>query len=345
VNGVRVAVVGATGAVGREIVRLLEERAFPLDDLVLVASARSEGRQLAFRGEELSVRALADGWHEGIDVALVSAGAAVSREILPQAAAAGMLGVDNSPEFRMDPAVPLVIPEINAHDLAWHRGIVANPNCTAITALVPLGPLHRSFGLRFLVTSSYQSASGSGMKGVRELAEQVEKLRGDEESLLHPDPGALPGGEVFPRTLAYNVVPVCASPDPNGSGFTTEELKMGDEARKILGIPNLECAATAVRVPVVAGHGVSAYARFDAPISADAAREALREAPGMRLVDDLESGAFPTPLDAAGIDEVLVGRIRQPAGDGHALLFFSVADNLRKGAALNAVQIAEHLVA
>ena len=341
---VRVAVVGATGAVGREIVRILQERSFPLDGIALFASPRSEGRRISFLGEDVTVRALTDGWHQGVDLALVSAGAAVSRETLPSAAARGTVSVDNSSAFRMDPVVPLVVPEINPDDLASHRGIVANPNCTAITAVMPLGPLHRAFGLRFLLTSSYQSASGSGMRGVRELAEQIEKLHGEEEVLMRPDPGALPSGEVFPRTLAFNVVPMVERPDPEGSGFTTEELKMGHEARKILGIADLACAATAVRVPTVAGHAVSVYVRFDQAVSVDAAREILRSAPGVDLVDDLEAGGIPTPLDAAGRDDVLVGRIRQPAGDDHALLLFSVGDNLRKGAALNAVQIAELLV-
>jgi aspartate-semialdehyde dehydrogenase len=340
----RVAVVGATGAVGREIVRLLEERAFPLNDLVLVASPRSEGRLIRFREEDLTVRAMTDRWHQGIDLALVSAGGAVSRHILPSAAASGTVSVDNSSAFRMDPAVPLIIPEINPDDLQWHGGIVANPNCTAITALVPLGSLHRAFGLRLMVTSSYQSASGTGMKGIRELAEQVDKLHGDEESLIRPDRMALPAGDVFPGTLAFNVLPLCERPDPEGSGFTTEELKMGNEARKILKLPALECAATSVRVPTVAGHGVSVYARFEVPITAPEARAVLEDAEGVRVVDDLGSGAFPTPLDAAGTDDVLVGRIRQPAGEHRALMFFSAADNLRKGAALNAVQIAELLV-
>jgi aspartate-semialdehyde dehydrogenase len=237
----------------------------------------------------------------------------------------------------MDPAVPLVIPEINGEAAREHRGIIANPNCSAIAALMPLGPLHRAFGLRQLVTSSYQSVSGSGQKGVRELAEQVVKLSGDVESLGRPDPGALPQPEVFARPIAFNVVPLCEQLDEGGSGFTTEELKMGNEARKILGIADLVTAATSVRVPTVAGHGISIYARFERSISPEGAREVLAQAPGIRLHD------LPTPLDAAGLDDVLVGRIRQPEGDPHGLLLFAVGDNLRKGAALNAVQIAELL--
>jgi aspartate-semialdehyde dehydrogenase len=338
-GSMRVAVVGATGAVGREMIRILDERDFPLDELVPFASIRSEGKKLEFRAEKVTVRSLADRWFEGVDLALTTAGSVIAREVVPDAASAGTVCIDNSSAFRMDPGVPLVVPEINPEALRGHRNVIANGNCTAITALMPLGPLHRVFGLRFLVTSSYQSVSGTGMKGVRELAEQVEKLHGQEESLGHPDPGALPVGEVFGRTIAFNVVPLCESPDPAGSGFTTEELKMGDEVRKVLGIPDLPVHATAVRVPVVAGHGVSIYARFDRPVAAAAAREILASAPGVRLAD------VPTPLEASGIDDVLVGRIRQPAGDDRALMLFACGDNLRKGAALNAVQIAELIVA
>jgi aspartate-semialdehyde dehydrogenase len=340
----RVAIVGATGAVGREMLRIVEERSFPVDELVLYSSARSEGKRLSYRGEEVAVRALGERWFDGIDVALVSVGTSVSREILPPAAAGGTVSVDNSSAFRMAPNVPLVIPEINEEAIASHQGIIAVPNCTAIATLVPLAPLHRAFGLTSLIASSYQSSSGAGMKGLRELAEQIGKLHGQEEELTHPDPRALPEGEVFPRTLAFNVVPLVEKPDPDGSGFSTEELKLGDEARKILGLRDLRVAATCVRVPTIAGHAVSAYARFERPIDPDAARAVLAEAASVRVIDDFSNELFPTPLDAAGIDDVLVGRIRQPDGDPHALMFFAVGDNLRKGAALNAVQIAERLI-
>lgn len=340
----RVAVVGATGAVGRTILSLLDERAFPLDDLVLFASPRSDGKRVAFRGEDLTVRAVHDRWFDGVDLALTSAGSAVAKEILPPAAAAGTVSIDNSSAFRMDPVVPLVVPEINAEALLSHRGIVANGNCTAITALMPLGPLHKRYRLNFLVTSSYQSVSGIGMKGIRELAEQVEKLHDQVETLTRPDPDALPVGEVFGRTIAFNVIPHVERFDPGGSGFTTEELKMGGELRKVLGIPDLPVAATAVRVPVVTGHGVSIYARFEESVTPAEAREALSAAPGIRLVDEPGENLYPTPMESAGIDDVLVGRIRQPESDPHALLLFAAGDNLRKGAALNAVQIAELLV-
>ena len=340
----RVAVLGATGAVGRTMRALLEERDFPLDEFVPLASARSEGMRLEFRGEPVTVRAAGEQWFEGIDLALVSAGGAVARRLLPGAARAGTICIDNSPAFRMDPGVPLVIPEINPEALDGHHNLIANGNCTAITALMPLGPLHRAFGLTFLVTSSYQSVSGAGWKGVTELAEQIEKLRGQEESLAHPDVDALPAGEVMGRTIAYNVVPRVERFDPEGSGFTTEELKLGNEIRKILGTPDLPVTATAVRVPVAVGHGVSVYARFSRAVTPAEARDVLDAAPGVTVMDDPSSDVFPTPIDAAGRDDVLVGRIRQAMDDDHALAFFAAGDNLRKGAALNAVQIAELLV-
>src|SRR6266498_696228 len=282
----RVAVVGATGAVGRTILSLLDERAFPLDDLLLFASPRSEGKRIGFQGEDLTVRAVNDRWFDGVELALTSAGSVVAKQFLPPATAAGTVSVDNSSAFRMDPGVPLVVPEINPEALRHHTGIVANGNCTAITALMPLGPLHERFGLNFLITSSYQSVSGSGMKGVRELAEQVEKLHDQVESLIQPDQDALPVGEVFGRTIAFNVIPLAERFDPAGSGSTTEELKMGNEVRKVLGIPDLPVSATAVRVPVVAGHGVSIYARFDEPVTPAVARESLAGAGGIRVVDE-----------------------------------------------------------
>ena len=343
----RVAVVGATGAVGREILRILDERDFPAAEIVPFASARSAGSSIAVRGERLTVRELGEGWHHGIDLSLSSAGATVARWALPPAAAAGTVCIDNSSAFRMDPSVPLVVPEINPGALQEHPNLIANGNCTAITALMAIGPLHRAFGLTFLLTSSYQSVSGVGMKGIRELAEQIEKLHGQEEALGlgAVEASAFPVGDVFPRTIAYNVIPLCERFDPDGSGFTTEELKMGAEVRKVLGLPDLPIAATAVRVPVPVGHAVSVFARFEHDVTPGAAREVLEAAPGVRVVDSPlageAAGEFPTPLEAAGADDVLVGRIRSMAGDPRALLLFCAGDNLRKGAALNAVQIAE----
>ena len=337
----RVALLGATGAVGREMLRTLEARTFPADEVVPLASARSEGVRVPFRGEELTVRAVDEAAFDAVDLALFSAGAAASKEWAPRAVARGAVVVDNSSAWRMDPGVPLVIPEINAEAATGHRGIVANPNCTAITALMAVAPLHRAAGLVSVVASSYQSVSGAGQQGVRELLEQVEKLRGHEEELLAPDPRTLPTGEVFGPTIAYNVIPRGGTFEPGGS--TSEETKLVNEARKILGAPDLAVAATVVRVPVVAGHSVSMIASFRRDLPPEEARELLEAFPGVEVVDDPAGDRFPTPLEAAGRDEVLVGRIRRAPGHEDALLLFASGDNLRKGAALNAVQIAELL--
>jgi aspartate-semialdehyde dehydrogenase len=339
----RVAVAGATGAVGREMLRTLDARGFPVDELVPLASGRSEGNRLRFGGRDLTVRRLDRESFDGVDLALFSAGAAASREHAPRAAAAGCVVVDNSSAFRMEPQVPLIIPEINGDALRGHRGIVANPNCTAITALMAVAPLHRAAGLRSLVISSYQSVSGAGERGIRELMEQVEKLRGQEDELRAPDPEALPAGEVFGRTIAYNVVPRAGTFEENGA--TSEEVKLASESRKILDLPDLAVAATVVRVPVLVGHAVAMMAELDRQMSPGEARLAMADFPGLRVVDDPRSDLFPTSLDAAGGDEVLVGRVRRAGDRLDALLLWAVGDNLRKGAALNAVQIAELVAA
>jgi aspartate-semialdehyde dehydrogenase len=335
----RVAVVGATGAVGRQMIRTLEQRSFPVGELTLYASDRSMGVRLPFGGDELEVHGVDEASWDRIDLALFSAGASVSSELAPRAAGAGTFVVDNSSAFRMAPDVPLVVPEINPEVLRRHRGIVANPNCTAIVAAMAAAPLHWAAGLTSLVVSSYQSVSGAGQKGIRELLEQVEKLRGQEEELSHPDAAALPWGDVFGKTIAYNVIPRGGSFEEDG--WTTEERKLVEESRKILDLPDLPIAATVVRVPVIAGHAVSAHMEFGREFTPQDAREALASFPGVRLVDDPGADLFPTPLDAAGRDEVLIGRIRRAGANGLSL--FAVGDNLRKGAALNAVQIAELL--
>ena len=338
----KVAVVGATGAVGREMLRILEERDFPVDELVPLASERTAGTRLGFRGEGHVVGVLSPDALEDADVALSSCGSSVAKTWIPQAAAAGITCIDNSSAFRMEPDAALTIPEVNPESLASRPKIVAVPNCTIITTLMAVAPLHRAAGLRSLIVSSYQSVSGAGAKGVRELAEQVEKLHGMEESLAHPDPGALPVGDVFGKTIAYNVVAKIDVFDEQ-TGSTFEEIKMEREARRILSMPDLDIATTAVRVPVPVGHSVSVHATFDRPISPDEAREVLAEAPGVEVRDDPSNDVYPSPLEAAGRDHVLVGRIRRSNGHDDALLLFACGDNLRKGAALNAVQIAEHL--
>ena len=340
----RVAVVGATGAVGRTMVRLLEERDFPVDELIPLASERSAGTRIPFRGEERIVGVLSLDALEGVHVALSSCGSSVAKTWIPQAAERGTICIDNSSAFRMEPWAELVIPEVNPDAIADGTRVYAVPNCTIITTLMAVAPLHRAAGGRSLVVSSYQSVSGAGQQGVRELAEQVEKLHGMEEELGRPDLDALPAGDVFGKTIAYNVLAKIDVFDEE-SGFTFEEIKMRREARRILSLPDLDVAATCVRVPVAVGHSVSVHATFERPISPEEARRVLAEAPGVQVRDDPANGVYPSPLEAAGIDDVLVGRIRQPAGHDDALLLFACGDNLRKGAALNAIQIAERVAA
>lgn len=339
----RLAVVGATGAVGRQMLRILEQRSFPTDDVTLLASARSAGTMLRFRGEDLPVGELAPGSLDGIDLALSSCGGATARTWIPAAAAAGTICVDNSSAFRMDPDAAITIPEVNPESLRSGKRIFCVPNCTIITTLVAVAPLHREAGLRSLIVSSYQSASGAGARGLGELIAQVDALHGREELLMSPDPADLPRAEVFPKTLAWNVVPQIDVFDPE-TAYTFEEIKMQREARRILDMPDLDITTTCVRVPTAVGHAVSVHATFDRPITPDEARAILREAPGVEVRDDPAKGIYPTPLDAAGRDEVQVGRIRRHEGRDDALLLFASGDNLRKGAALNAVQIAERLV-
>ena len=325
------------------MIRILEQRSFPVDELVPLASPRSEGVRMAFGGEEHAVRTLSLEALRGADLALFSAGATVSRAVIPEAAAAGTVCVDNSSAFRKEPRVPLVIPEINAHALDGNPRIVANPNCTAITVLMAVGPLHRAADLEQMVVSSYQSVSGAGRQAVRELADQVEKMHGTEDDLIRPDRTALPVGDVFGKTIAFNVLTMQGALDEDD--WSGEERKLLNESRQILEAPQLEVQATVVRVPVVTGHSAAIYARFARALPSEEARDILARWPGVRVVDDPPAGEYPTPLDAAGIDDVLVGRIRPAAGRDDALLLFASGDNLRKGAALNAIQIAERLFA
>ena len=341
----RVAVVGATGAVGRTMVRILEERAFPLDELVPLASQRTAGTRLTFRGEEHTVVEMTDEALEGVDIALSSCGSSVAKEWIPGAAARGSVCIDNSSAFRMDPDAELVIPEVNGDVLERDPKIIAVPNCTIIATLMAVAPLHRAAGLRSMIVASYQSVSGAGQKGVRELAEQIEKLHGMEEELGRSvDVDALPVGDVFGKTIAFNVVAKIDVFDPE-SGETFEEVKMRREAQRILSMPSLDLAATCVRVPVPVGHSVSVYATFDRTISPAEARAVLADAPGVIVRDDPANDVYPSPLEAAGRDETFVGRIRQPAGHEDALWLFACGDNLRKGAALNAIQTAEAVLA
>jgi aspartate-semialdehyde dehydrogenase len=341
--GLKVAVVGVTGAVGTEMLRILESRSFPVDELVPLASARSAGRTIAFGGEDVAIRELSLEALRGVDLSLSAAGASVARSFIREAAAEGTVCIDKSSGFRMEPDVPLAIPEVNPEALEGSPGIVAVPNCTTIVALMALAPLHRVAGLRSIVVSSYQAVSGAGRDGTRELADQIGKLYDQVEELGHPDVDALPVGEVFGKTMAFNVLPKIDAFDDDGS--TGEETKTVNESRKILGLPDLDVAATCVRVPVPVGHSVSVLARFARALAPEDARELVAAAPGVELRDDPAHGVYPSPLEAAGRDEVLVGRIRQAPGHDDALQLFACGDNLRKGAALNGIQIAERLFA
>jgi aspartate-semialdehyde dehydrogenase len=326
------------------MLRILEERDFPVGELIPLASERTAGTRVRFKGSDYTVGRLSQEALGGVDIALSSCGSAVAKTWIPDAADAGTMCIDNSSAFRMEPDAALVIPEVNPEALDGEPKIIAVPNCTIITALMAVAPLHRAAGLRSLIVSSYQSVSGAGQKGVHELAEQVEKLRGMEEELAKPDPDALPVGDVFGKTIAYNVVAKIDVVDEE-TGYTFEEIKMMREARRILSLPKLDISATCVRVPVAVGHSVSMYATLERPVSVAEAREVIAKAPGVQLRDEPASGVYPSPLEAAGLDDVLVGRIRKPEGHDDALWLFACGDNLRKGAALNAVQIAEAVLA
>ena len=327
-----VAIVGATGAVGVEMLLCLEQRNFQLSGLTLLASARSAGKKMKFRGEEIEVKELTHDAFEGIDIALFSAGGGISLEFAPSAAKAGAVVIDNSSAFRMDEGVPLVIPEINP-EAAKDRpmGIIANPNCTTIISLMALAPLHEKFGLESVIASSYQAVSGSGAQGIIELEEQVKAIANGQE--FTP--------KVYPRQIAFNVIPQVDSFTENG--YTKEEMKMLNEGRKILGHDTLKVSCTCVRVPVYRSHSVSITAKFAKEPSVEDARAAYTGKPGVQLIDDPSKMMFPVPLDTTGKDDCLVGRIRKSLVLDNALDLWVVGDQVRKGAALNAVQIAEIL--
>lgn len=341
---VAIGVVGATGQVGQVMRRLLDERDFPATSVRFFASARSRGRKLEFRGQEIEVEDAATADPSGLDIALFSAGKTMSLVQAPRFAAAGVTVIDNSSAWRKDPDVPLVVSEVNfARDAANRpKGIIANPNCTTMAAMPVLKVLHDEAGLQRLVVSSYQAVSGSGIAGVQELSTQARAVVDDAEQLVQ-DGGAVqfPAPKTYVAPIAFNVVPLAGSLVDDGSGETDEDQKLRHESRKILGIPDLAVSGTCVRVPVFTGHSLSINAEFARPLSPQRARELLDGAPGVKVVD------VPTPLAAAGADESLVGRIRRDPGvpDGRGLALFVSGDNLRKGAALNTIQIAELLAA
>lgn len=339
----RVVVVGATGAVGSEILKLLDARAFPVTELVPVASARSVGRRLDFRSEPTTVVGLTKDVFGGADLALFDVPDELAEEWAPVAVDAGATVVDNSAAWRMNAQVPLVVPEVNPEAIADRPlGIVASPNCTTLAMVVPLAALHAVAGLQRLVLASYQSASGAGKAGVDELWEQTQRVAKDEDAVVSGRAAdVLEAGPTFAQPLAMNVIALCGS--VRDDGYTSEEHKLCYESRKILGLPDLAVTATCVRVPVVTGHSVAVHAEFRSEISADEARRILEQAPGVELRDNPGQGVVPTPLEAAGTDPCYVGRIRQDLFNARALELFCVADNLRKGAALNTVQVAELL--
>lgn len=326
-----IAVVGATGAVGAELLDVLERRAFPARKLRLLASARSAGKTMRFRDEEIRVHELRDDSFAGVDLAFFSAGGDISRRFAPIAVAAGAVVVDNSSTFRTNPEVPLVIPEINGPDAREHSGIIANPNCTTAVALMALYPLHVAFGVRRVFASSYQAVSGSGSRAIAELKRQVSEA----ESNSPPVP------EIYPHPIAFNVLP-----HVDGflaTGYTKEEMKMQNEGRRIMHLPDFRASVTCVRVPVFRAHSVAISAEFERPVSLREAHDVLRKAPGLDVVDEPAANRYPMPIAAAGQDNCQVGRLRLDCAFENGLAFWVSGDQLLKGAALNAVQIAELL--
>ena len=326
-----IAVVGATGSVGAELLRVLERRHFPTAKIRALASEKSAGRKVKFRNEAITVEELRENSFDQIDIAFFSAGGETSRQFVPVAREAGATVIDNSSVFRMDPDVPLVIPEINGHDAKQHRGLIANPNCTTAVALMAIYPLHRAFGVRRVFAASYQAVSGSGARAINELKKQVEAAAQDRQS----------PAEVYPHPIAFNVLPhVDVFLE---SGYTKEEMKMENEGRKIMHLPEFRASVTCVRVPVYRAHSVAVSAEFESKVSVEQAREVLAKAPGLELVDEPQKNRYPMPLNVAGKDNCEVGRVRLDCALENGLAFWVSGDQLLKGAALNAVQIAELL--
>jgi aspartate-semialdehyde dehydrogenase len=327
-----VAVVGATGAVGIEMIKTLEKRHFPVGKLILLASARSAGKKLKFRGQEITVEEMTKDSFKGIDIALFSAGGSISKEFAPIAAKAGCVVVDNSSAFRQDENVPLVIPEINAADVKWHKGIIANPNCTTAITLMALFPLHQAFTVKRIFASSYQAVSGTGAQAIEELKRQVNEIVSGKPVTK----------QVYPHQIAFNVIPQVDSFLP--TGYTKEEMKMENEGRKIMHHPAFRASVTCVRVPVYRSHSIAVSAEFEKPVTVEAARKVLKSAPGLDLVDEPENKKYPMPLFTSEKDNCEVGRIRMDCALDNGLCFWVSGDQLLRGAALNAVLIAEELL-
>lgn len=332
-KALRVAVAGATGAVGNMMIKVLEERNFPVRELKLLASARSVGKTLQYRGDPIAVEELREDSFNGIQLALFSAGASVSRKFAPIAAAAGCVVVDNSSAFRMDPKIPLVVPEVNPDAVDSHPGIIANPNCSTIQMVVALKPIYDAVGIKRIVVTTFQAVSGTGMKAIEELRRQVEDLTAGKDVAVN----------VYPHRIAFNCLPHIGPFLDNG--FTEEEMKMVNETRKIFSDADIGVCATTVRVPVYYGHSESVSIEMGAPLSVERARELLANASGVQLLDDPAQRQYPMPIDAEGKDDTFVGRIRKDPSVENGLAMWVVSDNIRKGAATNAVQIAELLMA
>ncbi|KJH69683.1 aspartate-semialdehyde dehydrogenase [Aliterella atlantica] len=328
----RVAILGATGAVGTELLELLDERNFPLSDLKLFASSRSAGKTMKFKGEDLLVEEVGDRSFANVDIVLASAGGSTSKALAPKAVASGAVVIDNSSAFRMDEQVPLVIPEVNPDAASHHQGIIANPNCTTILMAVAIYPLHKARQIQRIVAATYQSASGAGARAMEEVKNQSQEIL----------QGKAPTSEVFPYPIAFNLFPHNSPMTANG--YCEEELKMVNETRKIFNAPQLRITATCVRVPVLRAHSEAINLEFEQPLSVEEAKEILSQSKGVRIVEDWQANYFPMPIDATGEDDVLVGRIRLDISHPNGLELWLCGDQIRKGAALNAVQIAELLV-
>ena len=327
-----VAILGATGAVGQEMIKILQERNFPVGKLIPLASKRSVGKTVSFRGEEIAIAEAREDAFAGVDIVLGAAQNAIAKEFAPAIVKAGAVFIDNSSAFRMDPKVPLVVPEVNPKDADWHSGIIANPNCSTIITVTAVNALNSIAPIRTMTASTYQAVSGAGAGGPVELMNEVEALR--EGRSYEP--------KVFSHQIAYNLIPQIGS--ESFAGYTTEEMKMQNEGRKIMHLPQLKVSCTCVRVPVVRSHSISVSCHFDVPVTVEQAREVIAKAPGCKLVDDLANKSYPMPLDTSDQDIVFVGRIRPDLTDENGLCLWCCGDQVRKGAATNAVQIAELLV-
>lgn len=327
-----VAVLGATGAVGREMLKILEERNFPVGKLIPLASARSVGKTVTFRGQEVPIQEARDEAFRGVDLVLGAAENDIARQFAPAIVASGAVFVDNSSAFRLDPNVPLVVPEVNPEDVKQHHGIIANPNCSTIITITAVNALNSIAPIRTMTASTYQAVSGAGAGGPIELMDEVEALR--EGKPVEP--------RVFTHQIAYNLIPQIGS--EQYLGYTSEEMKMQNEGRKIMHLPELRVSCTCVRVPVVRSHSISVSCHFEVPVSVEQARKVIAEAPGCRLVDDLAAHSYPMPLDTSDQDTVFVGRIRPDLTDDNGLCLWCCGDQIRKGAATNAVQIAELVI-